>query len=458
MKKLALLVGVMLVLGLAGSALAAEFKVHGDLNNRFMLYTNQAPLYSGSETAKKRNIDKDGVTEAWMDIKYRVWFEAASDDGNVKGVYAIELGAIRAGDGSTLGGSTKGGAFSGDGINIETRWAYTDFQIPGVASKARITLGLMPFKINDYFWNETAMGVRYTGTIAEPVDLTLAWIRGKESFNSSTDDKLFADLDAYTARVDVKSVKDIPFGVFVVYQGRNPQTSQYEGYAASDDYLVKNLKTVNFDLWTLGTDGQAKFGTAFVNWDLMYQTGSLTDNTSSKQDISAYFAHADIGVNIDKTRVTYTVWYASGDDSSTDDKIKNYMATDVDQTASRVLMEGGYNDDNYFTEAPYVLNKGLFLNKLAVDHKASKKLTVGAALLYLQTAENLALGGKTSKKIGTELDAYLSYQLWASTKLEVGGGYLWADDAMDYFEVASQRNGSSDTNIYRADARVRYSF
>jgi len=459
MKKLALLVGVMLVLGFAGSALAVEFQVHGDMNNRFMLYTNQAPLYSTSETAKSRNIDKNEISEAWMDIKYRIWFEAASDDGKVKGVYAIELGNIRAGDGSVLGGSTKGGAFSGDGINIETRWAYTDFQIPGVASKARITLGLMPFDVNPYFWSETAMGIRYTGAIVEPVDLTLAWIRGREFFNTSPNDDLFADLESYTARLDVKSVKNVPFGVFAVYQARNPQSSQFQDYVGATDYEVKTLKTVDFSLWTLGTDGKANFGTAFVNWDLMYQTGSLTDNSAVKRDISAYFVHADVGVNIGNTRVTYTGWYASGDDSSTDDKIKNYLATDVDMTASRVLMEGGYNDDNYFTEAPYVLDKGLFLNKLAVDHKATKKLTVGAALLYLQTAEDLTLaGGKTSKNLGTELDAYLSYQLWPSTKLEIGGGYLWADDAMDFFEVASQRNGSSDTDIYRADARIRYSF
>jgi len=452
MKKLTLLVGVMLVLVFAGSAAAAEFKFHGDLNNRFMLYTDQAPLYSGSEKAKSRNISKDSIDESWGEIKYRIWFEAASDDGNVKGVYAIELGAIR------FGNSDVGGAFSGDGKHVENRWAYTDFQIPGVASKARVTIGLMPFTVNPYFWSETAMGVRYKGAIVEPVDLTLAWVRGKESFNSDKEDKLFSDLDAYVARVDVKAVKNIPFGVFAVYQGRSPQDSDRETYVGTTDYEVKTLKTVDFDLYTLGTDGKAKFGMAFVNWDLMYQGGSLTDNSAKKLDISAWFAHADVGVNIDKMRLTYTVWYASGDDNSSDDKISNYLATDVDMTASRVLMEA-YTDDSYFTEAPYVLDKGLFLNKLALDFKATKKLTVGGALLYLQTAEDLSLGGgKTSKKLGTEIDAYMSYQLWPSTKLEVGVGYLIAGDAMDYFEVASARNGSSDADIVRVDSRVRYSF
>ena len=119
MSKTALAFGVLLAIGLAGSASAATFQFHGDLNNRFMVYTNQAGMYSGSETHHTSTpVLKDGADESWGEIKYRLWVEASTDDGKVKGVYAIELGAVRFGDGSTLGGSTKGGAFSGDGINV----------------------------------------------------------------------------------------------------------------------------------------------------------------------------------------------------------------------------------------------------------------------------------------------------------------------------------------------------
>jgi hypothetical protein len=469
MRKVALFIGILLSIGFIGSASAAKFEFHGDFNNRFMLYTDQAAMLGGSGpafagTAVNRNINKDGIEESWGDIKYRLWAEAASDDGKIKGVYAIELGALRFGNGAGIGGSTRtgGGGFSGDGINVETRWAYTDFQIPGVERKARVSIGLIPFKVNDYFWSETAMGVQYKGAIIEPVHLTLAWVRGVESFNNSTDDKLFADLDALTARVDFKVTKDIPVGLFAVYQGRNPSGNDLQGFVPGTDFQVKTLKAVDFDLYTFGADGRMTFptgiGNAFLNWDLIYQGGSLTDNSATKLDINAWFAHADVGVNIGDTRLTYTTWYSSGDDNPGDDKIENYLSTDIDMTASRVLMES-YTDDNYFTESTSILDKGLFLNKLALDHKATKKLTVGVALLYLQTAEDLTLaGGKTSKKLGTEIDAYLSYKLFPNTTLDVAGGYLFADDAMDFFEVAAQRNGTSDTNIVRLDSRLRYTF
>ena len=461
MKKFTLLAVALLAVGFAGSALAVEFKFQGDLNNRFMVYTDQAGMFSGSETIKGTPIDKDRVGESWGEIKYRLWVEAATDDGKVKGVYAIELGAIRFGDGSALGGSTKGGAFSGDGINIETRWAYTDFQLPGVASKARFTIGLAPFYVNSFVWQETAMGVQFKSA-AGPMDYTLAWVRGRESFNNDPKDSKFEDLDALLARVDLKPVKDAKVGLFALYQRRKPGPDDIAAFTPATHYQVKLLPAVDLALYTFGTDGSwttpTSFGNAFLNWDLIYQGGTLDDNTVSR-NVSAYLAHLDLGANFGKHRLTYTTWYASGDDNRTDGDVKNFMSTDVDRFDSVIFFEGGFLDDNYFTEAPHILDKGLFFNKLALDCKHSNKLSLGGAVLYLQTAKDLTLGaGKTSKKLGTEIDAYLSYKLYANTEIAINAGYLFAGDGMDAFEKTAQQDGKSDADVFRSTARVRYSF
>jgi len=195
----------------------------------------------------------------------------------------------------------------------------------------------------------------------------------------------------------------------------------------------------------------------FVNWDLMYQGGSLTDNTAVERDISAFFAHADVGVNLGKLRLTYTGWYASGDDNANDADIENFMSVDVDRFDSIIFFEGGYTDDNYFTEAPHILDKGLWFNKLALDYKHSDKLKLGAAVLYLETAEDLTIGGgKKESKLGTEIDAYVSYMLYPNTEIAINAGYLFADDGMDAFETT--KNGSSDSDVFRSTARLRYSF
>ena len=467
MRRFALLLGVLLVVGFAGTAAAAEFKLSGDFNNRFMLYTDQGTMFSASETIRspQRVINRDGIDESWGEVKYRLVVEASTNDGKVKGVYAIELGALRFGNGAGIGGSTRtgGGDFSGDGINIETRFAYTDFQLPGVASKARFQIGLLPFKVNSFLWDETAMGVQFKGTIG-PTDLTLAWMRGRESFNNSPDDDLFEDLDAYLARVDFNIAKDIKAGLFGLYTRRNPGNEADNAvFNPANQYLVKLFPNVEFDIYNLGTDGSATFGNFFVNWDLIYQGGTVTDNTARERDVKAFLAHADVGVNLGKLRLTYTGWYASGDDdpAATSD-VENFMAVDVDRFDSIIFFEGGYTDDNYFTEAPYILDRGLIFNKLALDYQASDKLKVGAAVLYLMTAEDIrytddTLVARNEDKLGTEIDAYLSYKLYKDVEFAINAGYLIADDAMDFFDATGQRNGDAE-DVFRSTARVRYIF
>ena len=147
-------------------------------------------------------------------------------------------------------------------------------------------------------------------------------------------------------------------------------------------------------------------------------------------------------MNLGKVRLTYTGWYASGDDDSTDGDIKNFMSTDVDMFDSVVLFEGGYTDDNYFTERPYIQNKGMILNKLAADFQATDKTKVGGAVLYLMTAEDLANGEDT---LGTEIDAYVSHKLYPNVEVALNAGYLFADNGMDNFAAS----GTSADNIFR---------
>ena len=270
------------------------------------------------------------------------------------------------------------------------------------------------------------------------------------------------DLDALLARVDVKQVKNAKVGLFALYQGSKPGADDVVALSPATQYQVKLLPAVDLTLYTFGTDGSwtmpTSFGNAFVNWDLVYQGGSLDDNTANR-DVSAYLAHIDLGANLGKIRLTYTGWYASGDDDRKDGDVDNFMSTDVDRSDSIIFFEGGYTDDNYFTEAPHILDKGLIFNKLALNYKHSDKLSLGGAVLYLETAEDLTLaGGQEESKLGTEIDAYVSYKLYPNMEIAVNAGYLFADDGMDAFELTAQQDGSSDADVFRSTARVRYSF
>ena len=53
---------------------------------------------------------------------------------------------------------------------------------------------------------------------------------------------------------------------------------------------------------------------------------------------------------------------------------------------------------------------------------------------------------------------YLSYKLYQNVEFAINAGYLIAEDAMDYWEEDSIRDGSSDEDVFRSMARVRYKF
>ena len=63
---------------------------------------------------------------------------------------------------------------------------------------------------------------------------------------------------------------------------------------------------------------------------------------------------------------------------------------------------------------------------------------------------------QSSSDLGIEVDAYISYQMYKNLELALNAGYLFSGDAMDFFEAT--RNGSSDEDIFRSTARIRYKF
>ena len=469
----------------AGTATAAQFDFFGDLNHRFLLGTNHNEFFSGGESAGR--IDDDDVYDNFGEIKYRFGFEAASDDGDYKGVVAAELGGLRFGEPDKM-------EYSGDDVQFEARWAYFDFQLPFVEQKSRARVGLQPINVNPFLWKETVGGVVFRGG-AGAFDYHLGWMRGYETnVMHEQDEDLIDDQDALYARLDYGSASDWDVGLFGLYQWQDtdstdPGQADNRNHAlTAQDYLYKEFgyeETTGADisLATLGIDGRASLDPFFVNWNAMYQTGSidrlaysstrgLNDSRfggslnidQENYDLDGYFAHMDVGLNWDKHAFTYTAWYASGNDESDvqDGDFNAFMATDIDRMDSIVLMEGGLTDDEYFTERMYIMDRGMIMNKLAWDYQVNEKLKLGLSGMYMLTAEDIEYtAGKTGEEIsedelGVEIDAEATYKMYENVEVGINAGYLAAGDAMDYFEY--DQDGDSDEDIWRSTMNIRYKF
>jgi hypothetical protein len=486
MKEQKFILITMLVFGLVGPAIGADFAFHGDMNNRFLVYTNHTDWLNARDDSFGVINDKT-VSETYAELKYRFWTEISDDDDNVKGVYAIEIGGVRWGRRGS--GKSEGGSFSGDAANVETRWAYLDFQLPFIERKARTRMGLQPFKANSFFWQETATALNFNSLITDTVDYELAWIRSVDKFNEVTDtaNDDIDDVDSFYGRVNFKPMDTVKVGLWGLYMIGDGDPDSPADFADIDprDYEIKNswVDDADIDIYTIGIDGSASFGNFFVNWDLMYQGGDIDDvnfrdvvlgsgddtrNTgaileSGDFDLSAYLLHADVGYNWGKAKFTYTFWYASGDDDPDDSDFDAFIAVDVDRDDSQTLFEGNYPDDvSYFTERPYLLDKGFVMNKLAADYQWTEKLKIGGAGMYMMTAEDFEYlddngNNQSADEIGIEINGYLKYMLFKNVEFAINAAYLFADDAMDFFEI-DDRDGNSDEDIFVSSAMIRFKF
>src|SRR3990172_2027983 len=279
---------------MATPAMAMKFEFHGDLNNRFLLYTDQSGFFNTQriETATgfanpQQVLDKEDRPDSFGKIKSRVIVEASTDDGKVKGVYALEVGAVK------FGQAARGGSFSGDGINLETRWFYTDFQIPSVASKFRVQIGLFSNTVNPFFWSETAMGVKLYGD-----NWYFAWLRGKDQFpTGATQNWGENDLDTLNARYDLK-MEPVKVGLFLSYLTQKTNATSIALDPATSNE-IKLFPDADFNLLAVGIDGGfstgTSFGKVFLNWDLIYETGGVDDvgSAGNDVDIKGYLLHGD---------------------------------------------------------------------------------------------------------------------------------------------------------------------
>ena len=74
----------LLVVVFAVPATATQLKFNGDMNHRF--YTTNHNDFVVGATDNTGSIDDGSVVDNKAEIKYRFWFEAASDDDQIKGV------------------------------------------------------------------------------------------------------------------------------------------------------------------------------------------------------------------------------------------------------------------------------------------------------------------------------------------------------------------------------------
>jgi hypothetical protein len=182
--------------------------------------------------------------------------------------------------------------------------------------------------------------------------------------------------------------------------------------------------------WNFGLRGNVNAGDLAIKADAELQAGKV-DNIDVK--FRGYAGLVGLSYKLAPVTLVLEGAYGSGDDNATDSKMKAFV------TSQSAIQHFTYVYD-YRTKNACGAQYGGLCNtmylKLGANAPLAKDLAGELSLYWLQAAKKFAgageLGGAatTSKNIGTELDARVTYKIDRNLTYWVEGGYLFAGDFM----------------------------
>ncbi len=409
-----------LLFGWAVTASAVQLGIHGQLAHK--VQTANTLGITEDRIANNNvvlNQDVSDISDTWASLQYRLWFDIASDDGNVKGVWAFEVGSAKFGADGILDVAN-----AGDTDAYQTRLAYVDVRLPWFASENRVAIGLQEIDISPWLFKEIATGIVNHGSFdagTAKVEYQLGWVRERQ------DDVWFDNTDAWfgTVAFDVEPVKVKAFGVY--------QTNDEPWYIGAE---VSATPMPGLDVALTG----------------IYEGG----NDAADNDYSAYLVAFNAGYQVtDQFKASFCFWYASGDDQPNTGDHENYQAIKTDTFGSVIFFEDGAFDDGvYASSNPYVLeDNGFYIFRVRGDYQATPRLSVAGAVNYMAFAEDVVSGNQSENSIGWEFDAYANYELYKNVNANLAAGYLVSGDALDLLSGVNDAD-----NLYRVSVGLTYTF
>ncbi len=229
-KHLLVFVAVLLAVAIAMPAFAAvEFKYGGQWRNRVV---NEDNVRDGTELngyyGPGYNSDDNRF---FLDQRLRLYFTFAASK-NLKVVTKFEIGDVIWGDPNNAGvrtGPGSGGNVGADAVNLETKNAYVEFNIPNTPSTA--ILGIQTLMLLDSWIVDDDFSAAVLVTKLDPFKVTLGYVAGQNGFTNSSGSiglkytQQNANVDSMFAAVDYAQGPFKASGIFFWQNGHNSTVS-----------------------------------------------------------------------------------------------------------------------------------------------------------------------------------------------------------------------------------------
>lgn len=456
-----LMLACTMVLGAVASSSATEFKASGTLDMAFQWLDNPDP--------------KEASNGAYFNAiqRLRTKIDIIANE-SLKGVYYLEVGTI------TWGDEDSGGDLGTDGINVETKRLYLDYQVPHTALSLRMGLqglALPSLANNNPVLDDDVAAIVANYEFSERFNVVAAWARAVDVEDYADRDTPTSNskYDVFTiiAGLNFEPVTLVPYVAYAAI-GRNADVHSTTGITdvtgvnidANDNIIGFDTAEVDQitatedrDVWWVGLSAKSHYWEN-LNLALDFVWGwsdgsemSVGDSTSSRDQSGFYvLLHGDY--KMEYFTPTLDLWYASGDDDSTTGD-GNYMpiisAGGLELT--NLGTDGGFFDttDNAFTETGI----GTFGVVLGItDFTFLENVTHDFKVAYMQgTSDYSSSTGSvntfpTDEDRAWEFNLDTNWQMYENLAAIVELGYL----TPDYKSV------SGEEAVFKAAIGFQYSY
>jgi hypothetical protein len=274
----------------------------------------------------------------------RLWFDFIAND-NLKAVLGLEIGDV-------VWGEAPAGDLGTDGVAVEVKHAYFDFNIPNteINVKAGLQGIYIPGNLGSPIMDDDAAAVMVSAPINDMVSVAAGWIRAIDLSDSTQSDNLpgaaqskdEVDILALLVPVNADGFSVTPYFLYTLI-GKNTidslsMTDKIKNAATKMDPSATFNWTDDATMWHAGFSAQVDmFDPIVVLMDAAY--GSLALEATDDVDVKGWFFDLAVDYKMDFMTPEIFFYYTSGADDD-DDEISVFPSISADLTFSSFLMDG----------------------------------------------------------------------------------------------------------------------
>ncbi|MEZ6852466.1 outer membrane homotrimeric porin [Halodesulfovibrio aestuarii] len=309
-----LMLACAMVFSAVASSSATEFKVSGTLDMAFEFLDNPDPI----------SADNGDYFQALQRLRTKIDIIA---NESLKGVYYLEVGSIYwgQGGGSSAGpltgrtGPGSGGALGTDGVNVETKRMYIDYQMPNTALSIRMGLqglALPSLANNNPVLDDDVAAVVANYAFTDQYNVVAAWARAADTSNlgNTSNDKY--DVFALIAGLNFEPVTIVPYAAYATI-GRNADIHSTDG--------TNLLGTKDRDVWYVGLSAKSNYWENLnlamdFMWGRSDDAGISAANAAANPEVasireqSGFYVLLHGDYKMESFTPTLDLWYSSGDE------------------------------------------------------------------------------------------------------------------------------------------------